>query len=69
MAKEGKKILVAQFVNAINVGGDMRFSIDSAKQKAELEKTATGLWIRREGWGDKWVPDSNLKWFECEKTD
>lgn len=61
-----QKIKIVHFINAINIGGDVSHSVEAEKHKAELEKTSTGLWIRRLKYGDKWVPDANIRWFECE---
>lgn len=60
-----KKITIVHFNNAVNVGGDVRYSVEAEKHKAEFEKMTGGIWIRRPNQPEKWVPDSNIKWFEC----
>lgn len=71
MAEQAKakepKILNVQFIESINIGGDVRSSVQPEKHKKECEKTATGLWIRGAGHPDRWVPDSQIKWIEFSK--
>lgn len=67
MAKEGttKSIFVVHFRDAVNVGAATVTAAEASKLKGvTFEKTATGIWIKREGHRDRWVPDANIRWIE-----
>lgn len=53
-----------QFINGVNIGGEVVSGCSVEKHKLKFEKSATGLWITRAGFPDRWVPDGNIRFIE-----
>jgi hypothetical protein len=63
---KGETPIMVQFIEAINIGGQVVNSCDVKVHKCTLEKTATGIWIKRPPHRNRWVPDGQIRWIEFD---
>jgi len=63
--KVGEKSPInVQFVNGVNIGGQVVSGCSIEKHQVKMEKSNTGLWVYKEGYPDRWIPDGNIRFIE-----